>query len=171
MLPLCSQLPFIKKKLIYFLAVLGLHCCTGFSVVAREGCFLVVSFSLLWLSCCGAQAWGHVVAACGLSGLGSWALEHRLNSCGTWAQLHHGIWDLLQLGIESVSPASAGRFFTFEPPGKPTVFLFNTWTYCSFFLNRIFLIARNISQAKKKKTWNKWIIDQCNCWYSFRKKY
>ena len=28
--------------------------------------------------------------------------------------------DLLDPGIESVSPALAGRFFTTEPPGKPS---------------------------------------------------
>ena len=47
-------------------------------------------------------------------------LEHRLGSCGTWAQLLQGIWDLPELGIEPVSPALAGEFFTTEPPGKPS---------------------------------------------------
>ena len=28
----------------------------------------------------------------GSSSCGSWALEHRLSSCGEWAQLPHGIW-------------------------------------------------------------------------------
>ena len=39
-------------------------------------------------SCCGARALGaraSVVVACGLSNCGSWALEHRLSSCGAWA--------------------------------------------------------------------------------------
>ena len=44
--PLCSQRPFIKKK-INFLAMLGLHCCLGFSLVASEGYFLVVGHGLL----------------------------------------------------------------------------------------------------------------------------
>ena len=30
-------------------------------------------------------AWASVAAARGLRGCGFWALEHRLNSCGTWA--------------------------------------------------------------------------------------
>ena len=37
-------------------------------------------------SCCGARAlgtWASVVVARGLSSCGSWALEHRLSSCGT----------------------------------------------------------------------------------------
>ena len=39
-------------------------------------------------SCCGARALGlqaSVVVACGLSSHGSWSLERRLSSCGTWA--------------------------------------------------------------------------------------
>ena len=32
------------------------------------------------------------------------------------------MWDLPGSGIEPVSPALAGRFFTTEPPGKPQQF-------------------------------------------------
>ena len=39
------------------------------------------------------------------------ALEHRLNSCGTW--------DLPRSGIELTCPELEGGFFTTEPPGKP----------------------------------------------------
>ena len=42
-----------------------------------------------------------------------------LCSCGAWASLLHGTWDLPGSGIEPVSPALAGGFFTTEPPGKP----------------------------------------------------
>ena len=72
-------------------------------------------------SCSGARALGtqaSVAAAHGLS-CGSWALEYRLNSCGTQAELLSCMWDLPGWGTESVSPALAGRFFTTEPPGKP----------------------------------------------------
>ena len=31
------------------------------------------------------------------------------------------MWDLPESGIEPVSPALAGEFFTTEPPGKPEV--------------------------------------------------
>ena len=34
----------------------------------------------------------------------------RLSSCGSWAQLLHGMWDLPRPGLEPVSPALAGRF-------------------------------------------------------------
>ena len=47
------------------------------------------------------------------------ALEYRLNSCGAWAELLRGMWDLPGLGIEPVSPAVASGFLTTGPPGKP----------------------------------------------------
>ena len=46
---------------------------------------------------------------------------HRLSSCGSRAQLLRGMWDLPRPGLESVSPALAGRFSTTAPPGKPLV--------------------------------------------------
>ena len=54
----------------------------------------------------------------------SLAAEHglqtrRLSSCGSWAQLLHGTWDLPRPGLEPVSLALAGRFSTTAPPGKP----------------------------------------------------
>ena len=51
-----------------------------------------VSFSLQRLLFCGAQA-----------------LEHRLRSCGAWAQLPHSIWNLPGLEIKSMSPAQTGE--------------------------------------------------------------
>ena len=69
----------------------------------------------------GAQA--SVVAVFGLSNCGFQAIEHRLNSYGTWAQLLPGIWDLPGSGIKPVSSALEGGFFTTEPPAK-LVFIF-----------------------------------------------
>ena len=43
-----------------------------------------------------------------------------LSSCGVWAYLLHGMRALPGPGVEPVSPALAGRFFTTEPPGKPS---------------------------------------------------
>ena len=43
----------------------------------------------------------------------------RLSNCGSRAQLLRGMWDLPRPGLEPVSPASAGRFSTTAPPGKP----------------------------------------------------
>ena len=77
-----------------------------------------------------------VFLAHGLTSCGSWALGHRLSSCGARAQLLRGIWDLLGSGIEPMSPSLAGGFFTTEPPGKPPKFLLTT--LCSFPISRLF---------------------------------
>ena len=86
-------------SIIIILSVLGLRCCLGFSLVVVSRGF----------SCCGA-----------------WALEHRLNSCdqGLSCPAAHGTfldqgWNLPGPGIEPMSPALVGGFFTTEPPGKP----------------------------------------------------
>ena len=63
---------------------------------------------------CGAQALGRggsVVVAPRLEGTGSIVVVHGL-------KLLQGIWDLPRSGMEIVSPALAGEFFTTEPPGK-----------------------------------------------------
>ena len=53
----------------------------------------------------------------GLSTYSSWALESRLSSCGTRAQLLHGMWIFPDQGW-NVSPALAGGLLTSGPPGK-----------------------------------------------------
>ena len=50
----------------------------------------------------------------------------RLSSCGSRAQLIHGMWDLPRPGLKPVSPALAGRFSTTVPPGKPSPAFLNT---------------------------------------------
>ena len=101
--------------LFYFflcLAVLGLRFCVrAFSSCGKWGpLFIVVRGPL-------------TIAA-------SLVAEHRLqmrrlSSCGSQAQLHHGMWDLPRPGLEPVSPALAGRFSTTAPPGKPRSFIFD----------------------------------------------
>ena len=54
-----------------------------------------------------------------IHGCGYQALEYRLNSCSAQTQVLRSMWDLPRSGIEPMSPALAGGFFTFEPPGKP----------------------------------------------------
>ena len=88
------------------MAVLGLRfCATAFSTCGKWGPhFIVVRRPL-------------IIAA-------SLVAEHRLqmrrlSSCGSGAQLLHGMWDLPRPGLEPVSPALAGRFSTTAPPGKP----------------------------------------------------
>ena len=67
-------------------------------------------------SFCRAQALGSV----GFRGCSSHALEHRLSSCRARVQLLRGMWDLPGSGMEPVSPALAGGFFTTKPPEKPS---------------------------------------------------
>ena len=50
------------------------------------------------------------------------ALGHSLSSCGTQPQWLHGMWGLLGPGIQPVSSALAGKFFTTEPLGTPLPF-------------------------------------------------
>ena len=73
-----------------------------------------VGFSLQWLL----LLWSMGSRHAGFSSCGSQVLEHRLRSCGTWALLLRGMWDLPGPGIEPVSPALAGGFLTTVPPGK-----------------------------------------------------
>ena len=66
------------------------------------------------VSRCGARALGRT----DFSSCGSQALGHRLSSCGAWASLLRGMWDLPRLGIKPMSPALAGEFFDAETPEK-----------------------------------------------------
>ena len=94
--------------IIIILAVLGLRFCVrAFSSCSERGpLFIAVRRPL-------------TIAA-------SLVVEHRLqtrrlSSCGARTQLLRGMWDLPRQGLEPVSPASAGRFSTTAPPGKPPV--------------------------------------------------
>ena len=54
---------------------------------------------------------------------------HRLSSCGAWAQLLRGMWDLPRPGLEPMSPALAGGFSTTAPPGKPHFYFLNKFLF------------------------------------------
>ena len=84
------------------------------------GSLLLLGF----FSSCG--EWGLLLVAAPepLLAVSSLALEHRLNSCGSWAWLLCSVWDLPRLRIEPVSLALAGGFFTTEWPGKPLIAFF-----------------------------------------------
>ena len=89
----------------------------GLSLVAASGGYSSLwctGFSLQWLLLL--RSLGSKRA--GFSSCGTRALECRLSSCGTWAQLLRGMWDLPGPGLEPVSPALAGGFLTTAPPGK-----------------------------------------------------
>ena len=91
-----------------------------------------MGFSLFWLL---------LLLSTGFSSYSSRALERRLNSCGTWAYLLCGVWDLPRSGVEPIFPALAGGFFTTEPPGKPHLFIRKFWL-CLIFtaVHRFFVV-------------------------------
>ena len=90
-----------------FLAVVGHHCCTGFSLVVVHVLLIAgASFAAKhWLK----GMWASVVAAPGL-----WSTVSR----GSVA-----MWDLPRPGMEPMSPVLVGGSFTTEPPGKPRISL------------------------------------------------
>ena len=106
--------------------MLSLHCCVGFSLVSASGGYstspavlgllIVVASLVAEPELQGTQA--ALVLAHGLSSCGYRALECRLSSCGTRAWLVQGMWGLPGSGIEALSPALTGRFFTTEEQGN-----------------------------------------------------
>ena len=92
-----------------------LHCCAGFSLVGASGGYSPAAVCRLRV------AVAPPVAEHGLCS--AWAsaaaiLEHRPSSCSTRLSCSKVCGYLPGSGIESVSPALAGGFFTTEPPGK-----------------------------------------------------
>ena len=73
----------ILENVCIFLAVLGLHCCMGFSLVALHRLLITVTSPVAEHGLSGTRV--SAVAAHGLKSCDSGALEHRLNCCGTQA--------------------------------------------------------------------------------------
>ena len=114
---------FFFNLLIYFWLHWVFVAACGVSLVgARRGysSLRCVVFSLRWLLLL--RSMGSRCA--GFSSCGTRALERRLSSCGAWAYLLHGLWDLPGPGLEHVSPALAGGFSTTAPPGKSSLCFF-----------------------------------------------
>ena len=90
------------------LSVLGLHFCVGFSLVEASRAYSLVSVG------------GHLIALPAfverrlegdwLSSFGSWAREHRFNSCAQ-ALLFQGIWDLPRSGIKFMLPWNSSQCY------------------------------------------------------------
>ena len=80
---------------------MGFFSCSERGLLFAAVCGFLIAVASL---CCGARAlgaWASVVVACGLS------------SCGSRAKLLHSMWDPPRPGLEPVSPALAGGFFSF----------------------------------------------------------
>ena len=98
---------FYKFIYLFIFAVLGLRfCARAFSSCGEQGPLFIAVHGPLTIET-------SVVAEHRLQTL-------RLSSCGSRAQLLHGMWDLPRPGLEPVCPALAGRFSTTAPPGKPS---------------------------------------------------
>ena len=97
---------------LFILAVLGLRfCARAFSSCGKRGPLLIAVPGPLTFAASPVAV--HMLQT------------RRLSSCGSRAQLLHGMWDLPRPGLKPVSPALAGRFSTTVPPGKPDVLFFN----------------------------------------------
>ena len=102
--PFCATLFYFVCS---FLSALGLHCCVGAFSGCNEWVLLFIAvFGLLTVV-------ASLVAECGLC------------RCGVQTFC---IWDLPRLGIESGSPALAGRFLTTGLPGKPLSIYSECWS-------------------------------------------
>ena len=116
----CTIRVYIKKEFnVFIFGCAGSLLLVGlFSSFSEWGLLCSCGATSLWCFSCGTQARGHV----GVSSCGPWALERRFCSCA-WAYLPHDTWNLPRSGIEPVSPALVGEFFTTGLPGKPCSFL------------------------------------------------
>ena len=101
---------------------IGSSCCArAFSSFGERGysSLRCTGFSLRWLLLLRSTGSRRM----GFSSCGVRALERRLSSCGAWASLLRGMWDLPGSGLEPMSPALAGWFPTTVPPRKPPAFV------------------------------------------------
>ena len=95
---------------------------------------LSLRFCARAFSSCGKRGPLFIAVRGPLTIMASLVVEHklqmrRLSSCGSRAQLLHGMWDLPRPGLEPVSPALAGGLSTTAPPGKPQELLFSDETF------------------------------------------
>ena len=99
---------FVYLFVYLFMAVLGLRfCARAFSSCGKWGPLFIALRGPL------------TIAASPIE-------EHRLqtrglSNCGSRVQPLRGTWGPPRPGLEPVSPASAGRFSTTAPPGKPLI--------------------------------------------------
>ena len=103
----------VFKKNLFILLFIFIFGCVGSSLLHAG--FLQLQRGRATL-CCDVRA-SHCGGFCCC---GARALERRLSSCSTQAQLLYGMWDLPGPGLEPVSPVLAGGFPTTAPPGKPS---------------------------------------------------
>ena len=81
---------FFFNFIYLLLAVLDVHCRAGFSLVAESGGYMLAALQGFVISVASLVV-EHPSRSWGFSSCGSWALEHRLSSCGAQAYLVHGV--------------------------------------------------------------------------------
>ena len=124
----------IFQGLFIYLFWLGFHCCMqNFSSFAEHSLLLV---AIAWSSRCGRfSCWGARALVC-----------TGFCSCGAWALLLCGTWDLPRPGIKPVSLAWQDRFLTTGPPGTPhNFFFFLRFAGCQRLSSLTFIIIYEIS--------------------------
>ena len=121
----------------------------GFALVVESGSHSLVAALQLLLGVASLMAehraqgpGASVVVAPALSSTGSVVVAHRL--------LLHGMWDPPGSGLEPMSPALTGGFFTTEPPGRPPSYCLNSSQgfcklchYCSEIQSRNLIMSEN----------------------------
>ena len=69
--------------------------------------------------------------------------EHRLSSCGAWAELLHGMWDLPRPGIE----------LSTKPPAKPLFHFLNHYFPQLIWPQNLILVLDDVSVIPNILTW------------------
>ena len=117
-----------------FLTGLSLCCCVGFSPVAVSRGFSSCDTPASHRGASSVSEHGlqdthtSVTAACELRSDSSGAPEHRLHSCGAWASLPRGLWDLPRPEIQPVSLHWQVDCLPLSQPGKrPHILLEHTF--------------------------------------------
>ena len=110
-----KNFPSFEFMYLLCVSVLGLHCCTGFSLVVVNGGYSLTAMRRLLLivvtSRCRAWTLGH-----GLQYLWPQALEHRLSRCGTWVSCSTACGIFLD---QRLNPYLLYWQADSLPPGKP----------------------------------------------------
>ena len=105
------------------MTVLGLHCCVGaFSSCSEQRLLFAVVHGLLTTVV-------SLAAECGLQARGLGSCGSQAKSTGSIVVVHgpscfRSMWGLSRSGVKLVYLALAGRFFTPEPPEKPSLVYF-----------------------------------------------
>ena len=125
--------------------------CKASSSCGKWGLVFLTVPGLSGFSCCRAQAPGTQASV---------VVAHSLRSCGPWAQLLFGMWDLPGPGMEPVSPALAGRVPSLCHQGNPERWCLTSLFHFPFCLSKYYHLS-----------WVCWWERDCESWaepYYFR---